>query len=102
MNGSVNEASLCELAGVTGAVPNLREERVPGGNACFMKDVRSTSAVAVLREVSAVPRNRVELVFLWVKVVGRPLSIHVYQWYRSPALFPSAYLVVAYDGVHIH
>ena len=102
MSGSIIEATLGELALVTGAIPELREEWVPGGYGGLMKYMRSTSAVAELREVRAIPRVRVELVLFRIEVVWRTLSIQLYQWYRPPSPSPSAYLVVAYDCVHIH
>ena len=68
-----------------------------------MKDMcRSTSTVAELWEVRAVPWDPVQLILLRIQVVGCSLREPCYQRLRLRAQFPLTYLVVSDDCVHIH
>ena len=63
-----------ELALVTCAVPDLREEGVPVWAGCLVEDLSGAArAVAELREVVTFPWDRVQLVFLGIQVVWGPL-----------------------------
>ena len=64
----VKKTFVCQLALVAGAVPNEREERVPGRNVGVAENLGwgTAPSIAELRKVYAGPGYGVQLVLLWI------------------------------------